>query len=107
MKLVAANDNAQVTAIRARGDVLPASLPPRGLRREEAAAYCGCNTTRAFDEWVRRGIVPPPIPGTKRWDRKAIDAAIDKASGLSSDSHDSESPEAALDQWRSKHARAA
>jgi hypothetical protein len=38
----------------------------------------GCCSLRAFDEWVRRGIVPGPIAGTRRWDRKAIDAALDK-----------------------------
>jgi hypothetical protein len=28
------------------------------------------------------GIVLGPIPGTRRWDRKAIDAALDKRSNL-------------------------
>jgi hypothetical protein len=35
-----------------------------------------------FSDWVRRGIAPGPIPGTHIWDRKAIDAALDRASGL-------------------------
>jgi hypothetical protein len=55
---------------------------PRGLAKGDAAAYCGCESLSAFDDWVRRGIVPGPIPGTHRWDRKAIDAALDRASGL-------------------------
>jgi hypothetical protein len=55
---------------------------PRGLAKVDAAAYCGCESLSAFDDWVRRGIVPGPIPGTHRWDRKAIDAALDRASGL-------------------------
>jgi hypothetical protein len=55
---------------------------PRCLNRRQAAEYCGCCSLRAFDEWVRQGIVPGPIPGTRRWDRKAIDAALDKRSNL-------------------------
>lgn len=55
---------------------------PRGMSKSEAAKYCGCATTSAFDTWIQRGIVPGPIPGTSKWDRKAIDVALDKASGL-------------------------
>jgi hypothetical protein len=55
-----------------------AAVQPRCLSREDAAQYCGCETVRAFDEWVRKGIVPRPIPGTTKWDRKAIDDALDR-----------------------------
>lgn len=55
-------------------------IEPRGLTKGDAAAYCGCRTEDAFDDWVRKGIVPEPIPGTQRWDRKAIDWWLDKAS---------------------------
>ena len=54
---------------------------PRILSRAQAAAYCSCSVP-SFNDWIRRGIVPGPIPGTNRWDRKAIDAALDRASGL-------------------------
>jgi hypothetical protein len=30
----------------------------------------------------RKGIMPGPIPGTRLWDRKALDAAMDRLSGL-------------------------
>ena len=63
---------------------LPAGLQPRGLTREQAAVYCGCSTPGAFDRWVRDGLVPGPIPGTHRWDRLAIDRALDKLSGIES-----------------------
>ena len=56
-------------------------ITPRCLNRESAAEYCGCSPS-AFDDWVRRGIVPGPLRGTKQWDRKAIDVALDKMSGL-------------------------
>jgi hypothetical protein len=58
------------------------NLPPRGLSREVAAAYGGCESLSAFSDWIRRGIMPGPIPGTHKWDRKAIDAALDRLSGL-------------------------
>ncbi|MDB5824135.1 MAG: hypothetical protein JWR21_2839, partial [Herminiimonas sp.] len=36
----------------------------------------------AFSRWVSEGIVPKPLPGTRRWDRKALDIALDKLSGI-------------------------
>ena len=72
----------------------------RGMTREEAAAYCGCESIAAFSDWVRRGIVPGPLPGTHRWDRKAIDAALDRASGLEATLQ--QSP---LEAWRARRAR--
>jgi hypothetical protein len=67
---------------RPRLKILSISLPPRGLSREEAAAYAGCESLSTFSDWIRRGIMPDPIPGTHKWDRKAIDAALDRLSGL-------------------------
>lgn len=54
---------------------------PRCLSGQDGARYCGVSIY-SFDDWVRRGILPKPIPGTRRWDRKAIDAALDHMSGL-------------------------
>jgi hypothetical protein len=42
-------------------------IAPRGLTKEEAADYCGCRSEDAFDTWMKKGIVPGPIPGTQRW----------------------------------------
>lgn len=88
---------------RAKGDialVLPLGLSPRGLTRAQAAAYCGCETLTAFDEWVRRGIVPKAMPGTTRWDRRAIDRALDRRSGLIAEAGADES----FDEWAARHA---
>jgi hypothetical protein len=71
-------------------------LEPRGLSKMEAAAYCGCESLSAFDDWVRRGIVPGPIPGTHRWDRRAIDTSLDVASNLTSQSRDQ------FDEWKAR-----
>jgi hypothetical protein len=54
---------------------------PRLIGRQEAAAYCGITPT-AFSLWVRTNIMPPAIPGTRKWDKKAIDAKLDEISGL-------------------------
>ncbi len=72
---------------------LPLGMLPRGLTREQAAEYVGCESLNAFDTWVRKGIVPGPIPGTHRWDRKAIDRALDRRSGLP------ESADQSFEEW--------
>lgn len=59
----------------------PATIAPRCLSREEAAAYCGVSP-QAFDQWRKHGLIPGPLPGTRRWDRKAIDQALDYRSGI-------------------------
>lgn len=77
---------------------LPIGLVPRGLTREQAAEYCGCESMASFDDWVRRGIIPRAMPGTTRWDRKAIDRALDRRSGLL------ETAEASFEEWAASHA---
>lgn len=59
-------------------EVLPSSLPPRGLKREWAAAYIGVGLTK-FDELVRDGRMPQPVQvdGRRLWDRHALDLAFD------------------------------
>ncbi|MDV2987654.1 UNVERIFIED_CONTAM: hypothetical protein Q9R58_25440 [Methylobacteriaceae bacterium AG10] len=74
---------------------LPLGMLPRGLTKAQAAAYCGCETLAAFDEWVRKEIVPKAMLGTNRWDRKAIDRALDRRSGLIADAGANES----YDEW--------
>jgi len=77
-------------------------IPPRGLSIEEAAAYAGCKSVSAFRARVRRGLLPKAIPGTHSWDRKAIDRALDTASGLSDSDKSGE-----LDAWLARrYARA-
>jgi len=62
----------------ARRDILPVSLAPRGLSREEAAAYLGIGVT-LFDQLVREGSMPCAIHIKARrvWDRKKLDAAFE------------------------------
>jgi predicted DNA-binding transcriptional regulator AlpA len=51
---------------------------PRGLSREQAAAYVGIGTT-LFDQMVASGKLPKPARINSRvlWDRKKLDAALD------------------------------
>lgn len=61
--------------------VLPPGLIPRLLRKGEAAAYCAITPSR-LSQLVRAGTLPGPVPGLTRFDRLAIDRALDKLSGL-------------------------
>lgn len=58
--------------------ILPASLAPRGLRREWAAAYVGVSPTK-FDEMVADGRMPKPkrIDGRVLWDIRRVDSAFE------------------------------
>lgn len=62
---------------RPRHEILPPSLPPRGLSREEAAAYVGVGVTK-FDQLVADGRMPAPkrIDGRRIWDRLRLDSAF-------------------------------
>ncbi|MET4217862.1 hypothetical protein ABIB00_003074 [Bradyrhizobium sp. LB14.3] len=79
-------------------------LTKRGLTKQEAAEYSGCNSLAAFDRWQQKGIVPPAIPGTNRWDRKALDVALDRASGLVTESAQELTP---YQRWKAENARKA
>lgn len=57
--------------------VSAAEIEPRGLTREQAARYAGCETLSAFNDWVRCGILPGPISGTRTWDKLAIGVALE------------------------------
>jgi hypothetical protein len=63
---------------RRRPDVLPRSLPPRGLCREEAARYIGLSPT-SFDKLVAEKLMPAPKKLLSRsiWDRRELDLAFD------------------------------
>jgi hypothetical protein len=58
-------------------NILPTSLPPRGLSRAQAAAYIGVSAT-LFDEMVKDARMPAPIRINSRvlWDRLQLDEAF-------------------------------
>lgn len=74
----------------------------RLLTKSEAAAYLKLKPSQ-FNTWIKEGRVSPSIPGTHRWDIKALDRDLDKLSGL-----EASEPTSALDEWRErKNARRA
>ncbi|MGY4469336.1 hypothetical protein ACVWWK_005045 [Bradyrhizobium sp. LB9.1b] len=77
-------------------------LTKRGLTKQEAAEYVGCNSLAAFDRWVQKGIIPRSMLGTSRWDLKALDVALDRASGLVTESISELSP---YQRWKAENAR--
>lgn len=76
---------------------------PRLLSREKAAEYLSVSMS-TFSLWVKNGYIPPPLFGSKRWDRCAIDSVLDKASNL-----DKGGPatETAYEKWKRESARSA
>lgn len=54
---------------------------PRLISKAQAANYCGVSPS-AFAHWVKQGTLPKPVPGTNRWDIKAIDYRLDKLAGI-------------------------
>lgn len=69
---------------------------PRLIGRKEAAAYCGISPT-CFSMWVASHKMPPAIPGTRKWDKRAIDAKLDEISGLDVRENQAET---GLQRWR-------
>lgn len=72
---------------------------PRLMSGPDAAAYLGL-TSSAFAKWVAEGRIPKPLPGTRRWDRKAIDLALDRASGIEALSTAPDDEECPLEKWK-------
>lgn len=71
---------------------------PRLIGRKEAAGYLGIGES-TFSLWVATHKMPPPIAGTRKWDKHAIDAKLDAISGL--DKHDNDDAvESELENWR-------
>jgi predicted site-specific integrase-resolvase len=69
----------------------------RLVNEKEAADAVGVDLA-TFRGWVECGKLPGPIPDCGKFDLKAIDAALDRVSGIGS-------PTNALDAWRAKGAK--
>ena len=72
----------------------PPPLPRCVWRKEIEQAY-GLKPA-VFSRLVAKGIMPLRVPGTRMWDRRAIDHALDKISGLGQASNDNETK---ADRW--------
>ena len=69
-----------------RADILPRLIPEAA-----AAAYVGIELS-TFRHWVACSRLPKPVLDTGLFDLHAIDAALDRISGI-------KSPAGALDAW--------
>jgi hypothetical protein len=68
---------------------------PPVLTRREAAKMCRISV-QTFDSWVRKGILPGPIPGTRRWSRVAIERGL-AGGGIALFANEQLSP---FEQWK-------
>jgi len=71
-------------------------MTARLLSGEEAATYCGVSP-RTFFRWIALGLMPQKIKGTLKWDRVAIDQAIDRLSNIQPKGHDNDND--AYERW--------
>ena len=74
-------------------------MNPLTLDKAAACAFLGISAA-AFDDWRRRGILPEPIRGTRRWSAKALRAAIEGEL----DNNPPDEAELALERWEHSQA---
>jgi predicted DNA-binding transcriptional regulator AlpA len=72
---------------------------PPVLTRPEGAKMCGISV-QTFDTWVRKGVLPGPIAGTRRWSRSAMEQRL---AGQIATPSTTEQP-SAFEQWKRGHA---
>ena len=88
-------------------NVLPISLPPRWLTRDQAAAFCGL-TVRQFNKALRARddlgdtILPGPISlgGQDLWHVEMLRQRLDALAGLSAKFDDEDESERRVRKWR-------
>lgn len=79
------------TMKRGSENPLPLSLPPRGLSREQAAAYVGVSPS-LFDMLIKDGRMPGPKRINSRvvWDRLKLDVAFEALADTDASNADDE-----------------
>jgi len=85
------------TKLSARARLARAGIAPRGLPLDEAAAYVNLSS-KAFLAEVAAGHYPRAIThkaATLTWDRRALDLAMDRLSGLARTSEEVTPPQVA------------
>lgn len=84
------------TPLRARDQ----RIPPRGLNREQAAAYVGVSIA-TFDTLVANGSMPPPrmLESRKVWDLVEVDGAFDMLPHSQPSHPAANKADSALDDW--------
>ncbi|WP_182086948.1 helix-turn-helix domain-containing protein [Aureimonas sp. ME7] len=75
---------------------------PLILTRQEAADLLGISTS-TFDKWVRKGVAPASISGTRRWSRAALERAMSGVAPSAANEDEALSP---FEAWKKQNARA-
>lgn len=86
---------------RAHYERISGKAPRRGLTAHEAAEHCGM-TVPTFHAWVKRQGIVCRIPGTLRYDLKALDAALDRLMGLVKPASEPQHELTPYEQWKAK-----
>jgi predicted site-specific integrase-resolvase len=64
---------------------------PRLINTKQLQVYLGVSYV-TLREWIKNGLLPPKVMGTSYWDRKAVEAHLDRLSGLDSKSEAEATP---------------
>ena len=72
--------------------------PARLMSKSQAAAHLGVSLP-TFSKWVAADFIPGALP-IRKWDRKALDAALDKMSGLKPEQSKTDAVEDAYEKWK-------
>lgn len=70
------------------------------LTRQQAADLLGISVS-TFDKWVRKGVAPKALPGTRRWSR----AALERAMGGEDTRAKAADPESPFEAWKNEQRR--
>ena len=57
-------------------------IEPRLMVKAAVLKYCGGISVMTLQRHIKAGLLPRRLQGTQLWDKKAIDAHLDRASGL-------------------------
>lgn len=70
--------------------------------KEGICAYLGHISAATYDGWQAKGLVPGPVPGTNRYDRRQHDHLLDQRAGILAPANDRKlSP---LEEWEAANA---
>ena len=72
---------------------------PRLITTSQLRAYLGCDG-RAMRKLRERGLLPEPLPGTRRYDFKAVERALDRRTAPAAESSSAEAEERLIEKAR-------
>ena len=58
-------------------------IAPRLMTKADLLTYCSI-AEGTLCAWILKGLLPKPLIGTHRWDRRAVDRVLNEHSGIPS-----------------------